>query len=335
MKKYSYLIIIILISSLVLVGCSLLSNVGQVPSTKSDTTAGETIVINGCDTGVADTLVDGKRISEYIEEIYIGAKNHGQFVRGVALLTNDLMKDGFITGEEKGKIQSCAAQANQLPKEYGLVLWLDAGKGITVTSGVSKWEDQSGNGNDATQANTSYQPTYIPDGLNDNPVVRFTGGVEQYLRHPSILINDYTAFYVLKLNESEGKSLYYYHAGAVNSGDLGFFAEYSSANLGWGSICDYPSPPYYFRTSKEYPTGVDWRIHTHQPNALYKNGDEVDYIRKDNVLAGGLTTIGSRSDYHTLYFVGDIAEILIYDRILTVLEREMVETYLNAKYAIY
>ncbi len=32
MKKYSYLIIIVLISSLVLAGCSLLSNVGQVPS---------------------------------------------------------------------------------------------------------------------------------------------------------------------------------------------------------------------------------------------------------------------------------------------------------------
>ena len=34
MKKYSYLIIIVLISSLVLVGCSLLSNVGQVPSSE-------------------------------------------------------------------------------------------------------------------------------------------------------------------------------------------------------------------------------------------------------------------------------------------------------------
>jgi len=292
------------------------------------------IVINGCDTGVADTLVDDKRISELIEEIYFEAKNHGQFVRGVAVLTNDLMKDGIITGEEKGKIQSCAAQSNQLPREYGLVLWLDAGEGVTAASGVSKWEDQSGNGNHAVQATASYQPTYITHELNNNPVVRFTED-EKYLSHPSILTNDYTAFYVLKLTRpSVDNYLYYYHAGAVDSGDLGFFAEYSLASLGWGSVGNYHV---YndFRTSKEYPTGENWRIHTHQPDALYKNGVEVEYVKIGNVDAGGLTTIGSRSDYHSLYFVGDIAEILVYNRILSDSEREFVETYLNSKYDIY
>ena len=292
-----------------------------------------TIVINGCDTGVFDVLYDGMRISELIEVIYFEAKNHGQFVRGVALLTNELMKAGIITGEEKGKIQSCAAQANQLPREYGLVLWLDAGEGVTAESGVSKWEDQSGSGNHATQANTSYQPTYIPDGLNDNPVVRFPGG-EKYLRHSPILTDSYTAFYVLTLNEHEINKVYYYHAGDVNTGDLGFFAETMNKEEGWGSAGNVDTSV-TVRTSELYPTPLDWRIHTHQPEALYKDGIEVVYARDDNVYAGGLTDIGSRSDHATLYFVGDIAEILVYDRILTVHEREMVETYLNAKYDIY
>jgi len=291
------------------------------------------IVINGCDTGVADTLVEGKRISEYIEDIYIEAKNHGQFVRGVALLTNDLMKAGIITGEEKGKIQSCAAQANQLPKEYGLVLWLDAGKGITATSGVSKWEDQSGSGNHAVQATASYQPTYVEGELNDNPVVRFPGG-EKYLRHSPILTDSYTTFYVLKLTESGENLVYYYHAGSVNTGDLGFFAETKNKEEGWGSAGNVDTSV-TVRTSEFYPTPLDWRIHTHQPEALYKDGVEVVYGREQDVYAGGLTDIGSRSDHLTLYFVGDIAEILVYDRILTVHEREMVETYLNAKYDIY
>jgi hypothetical protein len=63
----------------------------------------------------------------------------------------------------------------------------------------------------------------------------------------------------------------------------------------------------------------------------------VDYAlgREVDVYAGNLTTIGSRSHYHVLYFVGDIAEILVYDRILTDSERMMVEAYLNAKYEIY
>jgi len=221
----------------------------------------------------------------------------------------------------------------------GLVLWLDAGKGITEPvngNPVSKWEDQSGNGNDAVQLTSSYQPTYITDELNGKPVVSFTGGTEQYLRHPSILTDDYTAFYVLKLTESEQKALYYYHAGAVSSKNLGFFAEYSIAGFGWGSISNHPTIN-DLRTSEEYPTGTDWRIHTHQPNALYKNGDVVNCVNVDDVYAyfGGLTDIGSRSDNVSLYFVGDIAEILVYDRILTFSEREMVETYLNEKYIIY
>jgi hypothetical protein len=298
-----------------------------------------TIVINGCDTGVVDVLYDyddNIRISEVIEKIYFEAKNHGQFVRGVALLTNELVKAGIITGEEKGKIQSCAAQANQLPREYGLVLWLDAGEGVTAASGVERWEDQSGSGNHALQNIESFQPTYIPGGLNGEPVVSFTGGTEQYLRHPSILSGDYTAFYVLKLYESKLKSLYYYHAGAVSSGHLGFFAEYSIAGFGWGSISNHPAIN-DLRTSNEYPTELDWRIHTHQPSALYKNGNVVSCVNVDdvNVDVDGLTDIGSRSDNGSLYFVGDIAEILVYDRILSDSEREFVETYLNAKYDIY
>jgi hypothetical protein len=292
-----------------------------------------TIVINGCDTGVVDVLYNDDRISELIKNIYFKAKNHGQFVRGVALLTNDLMKAGIITGEEKGKIQSCAAQANQLPKEDGLVLWLDAEKGITATSGVSKWEDQSGSGNHAVQATASYQPTYVTNELNGNPVVRFPGG-EKYLRHSPILTDSYTAFYVLKLTESYVNKVYYYHAGNVHAGDLGFFAETRNKEEGWGSAGNVDTSV-TVRTSELYPTPLDWRIQTHQPEALYKDGVEVVYARDDNVYAGGLTDIGSRSDHETLYFVGDIAEILVYDRILTVLEREMVETYLNAKYDIY
>lgn len=216
----------------------------------------------------------------------------------------------------------------QLP-EFGMVLWLDAGKGITepVDGGlVSEWKDQSGNDNDAAQTNSLNQPTYVEYGLNNRPVVRFTGESEQYLRHsPVILTDNYTAFYVLTLTESEGKLLYYYHAG-----DLGFFAENKNKAEGWGSV-GLPD----VRTSIVYPTLDDWRIHTHQPQTLYKNGTEVGYKRYGDVYAGNLTDIGSRSDHATLYFVGDIAEILVYDRILTVPEREMVETYLNTKYAIY
>lgn len=72
-----------------------------------------TILIGGCDTGVTDQILDDHTtISGRIAECASDPKNHGQFVSCVAKLTNDLKKAGYITGKEKGAIQSCAARAN-------------------------------------------------------------------------------------------------------------------------------------------------------------------------------------------------------------------------------
>jgi PA domain len=69
-----------------------------------------TIVIGGENTGVTNVLFSsGCTISDLIQQIKDGAKNHGQFVSGVAHLTNDLNEAGMITGREKGAIQSAAA----------------------------------------------------------------------------------------------------------------------------------------------------------------------------------------------------------------------------------
>ncbi|WP_423738466.1 thrombospondin type 3 repeat-containing protein [Christiangramia lutea] len=75
----------------------------------SDTS--ETIVINGCDSGVANLVTStcGVTMADVISEAYAEAKNQGQFVKTVAKLTNDWRKEGFITNKDKGRIQSCAA----------------------------------------------------------------------------------------------------------------------------------------------------------------------------------------------------------------------------------
>lgn len=57
-----------------------------------------------------------------------------------------------------------------------LEIWLRADAGVTQSSGlVSTWSDQSGNGNDVTEADASEQPSYVSDGINGNPVVSFDG----------------------------------------------------------------------------------------------------------------------------------------------------------------
>ncbi len=80
---------------------------------------GGTIVIddgsgNVIDTGIDDyTFEDGSTITDKIQDCFLeNSKNHGQYVRCVAHLTNQLVRDGIITGEEKGVIMSIAAQTD-------------------------------------------------------------------------------------------------------------------------------------------------------------------------------------------------------------------------------
>ena len=46
-----------------------------------------------------------------VSKIATAAANHGDFVSGVAALTNAWVSEGIISGREKGAIQSCAAKA--------------------------------------------------------------------------------------------------------------------------------------------------------------------------------------------------------------------------------
>jgi hypothetical protein len=87
---------------------TLLGNgVEEIESTSS------TIVIDGCDTGVTDREDEGNGslISGLIADCANDPKNHGEYVSCIANITNQLKEAGTISGEEKGAIQSCAAQA--------------------------------------------------------------------------------------------------------------------------------------------------------------------------------------------------------------------------------
>jgi hypothetical protein len=80
----------------------------------------------------------------------------------------------------------------------GLHLWLRADAGIDTLNGtVSRWHDQSGNGNDAIQANASRQPLLVASALNGKPVVRFDGLNDKLGFTGSTLMTQFSLFVVL------------------------------------------------------------------------------------------------------------------------------------------
>lgn len=72
---------------------------------------GATVVIGSCDSGVANVVLqDGCSLSDIVSRC-AGARNHGDYVSCVARTSNELNDAGWITGAEKGRIQSCSAQS--------------------------------------------------------------------------------------------------------------------------------------------------------------------------------------------------------------------------------
>ena len=72
-----------------------------------------TVVIDGCDSGVPNTLLtSGCTISDQIAACIPTSDNHGQFVRCATVIANDHKKSGLITGEQKEAIVACAISSS-------------------------------------------------------------------------------------------------------------------------------------------------------------------------------------------------------------------------------
>jgi hypothetical protein len=58
-----------------------------------------------------------------------------------------------------------------------LAFWFDPSSLVPLNGLVTKWSDRSGNGNDAVQAITSYEPVYTPSGIGGLASATFTGPI--------------------------------------------------------------------------------------------------------------------------------------------------------------
>src|SRR5256885_697194 len=67
------------------------------------------------------------------------------------------------------------AKVNGVKDVPGLVLWLDGTAGITrdAIDRVSRWADQSGQGNDAVAAQAANRPMFVAGSINQQPGIHF------------------------------------------------------------------------------------------------------------------------------------------------------------------
>jgi hypothetical protein len=199
---------------------------------------------------------------------------------------------------------------------------------------VTAWEDQSGNGKNATAIES---PTYATNSINGKPALVFANDAHLTTANifnganPRTVIaayyidsDNYSNTVVAQSNEDDTvMGTYFMLQSRIDQNSSPYLAGY---------VDDLSGPAFI---SPELLIGMaDYDGTTAR---LFKNGVEVNSDVKNYNTHNGQLYIGACNIAGAVveYFGGKIAEIIIYNRILTTPERQQVETYLNQKYAIY
>jgi len=182
---------------------------------------------------------------------------------------------------------------------------------------VTSWADQSGNGNNATLA--AGTPTVSVNALTGKPTVKFPSGGTTYFTFPRVA-DIRTVFWIVKediITANPHFLLGDYDTYHFHRGDNGcIWASYSSEYIRNGT------------------TRLMGRVVNGQTTELGTGWRLVSVVTTAAVQANQLCRDRHTSSGSMAYrsWIGDIAEIIIYNRALSSAEVEQVETYLNNKW---
>lgn len=235
------------------------------------------------------------------------------------------------------------------PKDIsGLQLWLDATTGLfdatsggnavtTDGSAVARWEDQSGNGNHATQATLNNRPllkTAIQNGKN---ILRFDGSNDVFLATISAS-SPRTTFAVAKIASTTAawRGLWVFNGSGTTGSVIFIFQQAGNTNdklAGGRAVGGYeisysiaPGTNFFVGSQINTLTKVSGRLNKSSAGSLTHSSLSIGAGNETRIGAGRV--VGSENWY------GDIAEIISYNSELTTSDIESVENYLSSKWGI-
>lgn len=211
----------------------------------------------------------------------------------------------------------------------GLHAWWKADSLVLANgAAVASWADSGSGGFTATQATAGLRPTYVTNVVNGLPVVRFTGGAARFLvSGASSSLTDETIFVVLNHG---GRAIEPIRA---TSGDGGVIFQ---VRAGIMALSGQNTGIRRDATTVTNATNffVQSASHTTAATAFYVNGAAAGSGIGLTPTAGRTTVIGADPVAAAEYVDGDIAELIVYNRVLTTAERATVHSYLQDRYAI-
>ena len=215
-----------------------------------------------------------------------------------------------------------ADAAESVPQD-GLALWARAGRGVVVDGAgrVSRWADASASANDLVQTSPGQRPSRVTDPLSGRSVLRFDG-TDDLLQFTARLAGSIrTVFAVVREDET-----------AV-PGSRALFGDASTADFygGWQAWWVYQPP--YVSTSQHIVDGQTW------VNGVGVNGRTTTRPHTLSVVCveatAGVTASRLAGGIYSAHWKGEIAELIVYERPLSIAERKAVEDYLALEYVPY
>lgn len=216
------------------------------------------------------------------------------------------------------------------PPTTNLILHLDAGTfGGVDADPIGTLVDQSGNGNDGT-AIGSNRPTYKTGIVNGLPVARFTAVPQRLATAASASLTTYTGLAVVK---PSGTSGYRPILGADGSGGMLWrvFDTSNVQNLVKTFVINIGSSTTGLSTSVFSVVAFTYTTTTF---AFYLNGAADNSGTHSYTFTASRTLNLGYSNSDTDSFIGDIAELLVYDAVLDSTDLGLATSYLGTKYDI-
>ena len=223
-------------------------------------------------------------------------------------------------------------------------IWVDPSElGLADGVNISSLPDKKGNFN-FTQSNAGRQPVFRPDGINGVPAMEFDGVDDSLITSSGPNPGDeYTLFAVVQPSAlgHVGDTRQYVNTVLATSSQYALWAGiWSATNGGDGYLRNY----FYTSSATGHITAPGAVVEIGQPVVLtyearrgdvarmYLNGVEVGGGTSSTATFGGYLTIGDLRNNRGICFEGLIGELILYDKVLNLVDRSTTEAYLMGKW---
>lgn len=235
-------------------------------------------------------------------------------------------------------------QTVQDVRRQDLKFWLMADNGVEksgTTTTVATWRDSSGNNRDAVKNGTAAAPTYTTTGTK---AITFSGA-SQYLSLPADAAPDSSnsIFIVFKPTTFvAGKRLIDFSAGTTPTDSI-YVSEVTSTNRANYTVFNTTAnnatltktltsgTRYLFESVHDASSGLaNLFINDATSQTPLLNAS----VQSPSTTSRTINSIG-RTSANTLFYAGDILEILVYGSALAEADRTAIEQYLSRKYSLF